>query len=309
MRHARPDHSDQDLLGQVVASYGQRVLVEDASATRHLCILSGRRLRAVCGDRVKWRDTEDHGDGIVTGVLARETELLRPDKRGRVEVIAANLTRLLAVGAPRPSPDPFMMDRYLAAGIFMNITPTIVFNKVDLCEEISATDQTDLDDFRRIGHVVIRTSTKTGEGLEELRELLKKQTAILVGQSGVGKSSLLNVLVPEADAATRTLSSASGEGRHTTSASVLHRLPDGGAVIDSPGVRDYAPAPVPAIEVVQGFAEFAEPASGCRFGNCMHLREPDCGVKQAVKEESISARRYESYRRLVALMRKFEAKS
>jgi len=290
-----------------VASYGQRVLVEDASGERRLCILSGRRLRAVCGDRVAWQLPVDDGDGIVTEILPRNTELLRPDKQGRVEVIAANLTRLLAVAAPKPAPDPFMMDRYLAAGVFMDITPVIVFNKIDLFRETSDT-WGDLSDFERIGYAVIRASAKTGEGLEELLGLLEGHTAILVGQSGVGKSSLLNALVPEADAATKALSKSSGEGRHTTSASVLHRLPGGGAIIDSPGVRDYAPAPVPATEVVRGFVEFLEPADRCRFGNCMHLREPDCGVKQAVDEGIINPRRYESYRRLVALMKKFEAR-
>ena len=269
-------------------------------------MLSGRRLRTVVGDRVVWRPPDDDGEGIVTEILPRETELLRPDKHGRVETIAANVSKLLAVAAPKPAPDPFMMDRYVAAGVFMNIRPTIIFNKIDLLEETSSA-RTELDEFPRIGYAVIHTSAKTGEGLAELEERLKGETAILVGQSGVGKSSLLNALVPEADAATRTLSTASGEGRHTTSASVLHHLPAGGAIIDSPGVRDYAPAPVPAAEVARGFVEFTQAAERCRFGNCMHLREPNCGVKEAIEKGDISPRRYESYKRLVALMKKFEA--
>ncbi len=299
------DSGPAESTGQVVAAFGRRVLVEDRAGDRHPCVLSGRRLRPVCGDRVRWRPPPNDGDGVVTEILPRETELLRPDSRGRVEVIAANIQHLLVVTAPEPAPDPFLVDRYLAAGHFMNICPLIVFNKADLLDAASGDRGIlDLDGYRRLGYGVYVTSAKSGRGLEALHEALHSETGILVGQSGVGKSSILNALAPGADAATQGLSRASGEGKHTTSASMLHRLPRGGAIIDSPGVRDYAPAPVEARDVQKGYIEFIEPAARCRFADCMHLKEPDCAVKQAVEDGQITKRRYESYRRLVGLMRK-----
>ena len=137
MPDARPGQSGVDRQGQVVAAFGRRVLVEDAAGVRHPCRLAGRRLRVVCGDHVVWREPAGGDEGIVTSVLPRDTELLRPNKQGRVEIIAANVSLLLVVGAPRPTVDPFIIDRYLAAAVFMDIMPAIVFNKVDLIETAS----------------------------------------------------------------------------------------------------------------------------------------------------------------------------
>jgi ribosome biogenesis GTPase len=263
-------------------------------------MLSGRRLKAVCGDRVAWSRPADDSDGLVTRIEERDSELTRPSRRGSTEVLAANLTQVVVVAAPRPDPDPFLVDRYLAAAEMMGVSACVAYNKIDLDPDCAAMD---LQEFSAVGYPVISVSAKTSRGLERLREILLDQTSILVGHSGVGKSSLLNALIPGVDAATAALSEASGEGRHTTTASALHRLPSGGdELIDSPGVRDYAPAVMPKREVARGFREILGREHLCKFSDCLHIDEPNCAVKAAVDRGEIAVRRYESYRRLVRLM-------
>lgn len=271
--------------------------------------MSGRQLRPVCGDRVEWARPRDSSDALIVRLLPRDNELSRPDRRGRKEILAANISQLIVVSAAVPKPDPFLVDRYLAMAELMRADARLVYNKMDLGRDSGAID---LEEFSHIGYPVHQLSAMDGQGLDGLMEALRGQTSILVGQSGVGKSSLINAILPGLDIATSEVSTATGEGKHTTTASVLHHLPRiessnaptlrSGEIIDSPGVRDFAPSPVPARDVVRGFREFAEPSLKCRFSNCMHLREPDCGVKEAVDSGAISPRRYESYRRLVRLM-------
>jgi ribosome biogenesis GTPase len=258
---------------------------------------------------VEWARPRDHSDALIIRILPRDNELSRPDRRGRKEILAANISQLVVVVAAVPKPDPFLVDRYLATAELMGAAARLVYNKTDIERHSKAID---LGEFSAIGYPVHELSAKAEQGLDELIDALRDQTSILVGQSGVGKSSLINAILPGVNIATAEVSAATGEGKHTTTASVLHHLSppatqelplaDPGEIIDSPGVRDFAPSPVPARDVVRGYREFAEPARQCRFNNCMHLREPDCGVKQAVADGQISARRYESYKRLVRLM-------
>jgi ribosome biogenesis GTPase len=176
----------------------------------------------------------------------------------------------------------------------------VVLNKTDLPGSDALRRQ--LAAYGRIGYPVLAVSAKSGDGIPELDQALAGGTGILVGQSGVGKSSLINALCPGADVATAELSLAADEGRHTTTASMLHHLPGGGALIDSPGVRDYAPGLVPREAVQVGFREIRDASEGCRFGNCMHLVEPGCAVRSSVEDSAIEPRRYESYRRLLRLV-------
>jgi len=234
--------------------------------------------------------------------LARDNELSRPDSRGRNEVLAANFTCLVVVAAPIPEPDWFIVDRYLAAAEIMRASAILVFNKSDL--DRHKADES-LNDYRKIGYAVVPMSAKSGAGVTELAQLLRDQTSIIVGQSGVGKSSIINQLASDAELRTGPVSEASKEGRHTTVNSELIDLPGGGAVIDSPGVRDYAPFVESSAQVETGFPEIVRYARDCRFANCAHLREPGCAVKDAVESDDIDARRYESYRRLLAMTRRF----
>ncbi|MGD9291349.1 MAG: ribosome small subunit-dependent GTPase A [Gammaproteobacteria bacterium] len=297
----RHDSHTRDESGRVVAAFGRRVLVEDSEGARHACMLAGRRLRPVCGDRVTWQRPRDHSDGLVTSIEPRRSELARPSRRGDREVLAANVTQVVVVSAPKPTPDAFLVDRYLVAAELMGAAACIAYNKTDLDPDGGAID---LGEFESLGYPVIRICARNGTGLDRLRPQLEGHTSILVGHSGVGKSSIINALLPDAGTRTAALSDASGEGRHTTTASVLHHLPTGGELVDSPGVRDYAPPPVSPGEVGAGFREIASRDSQCRFSDCLHLREPGCAVKAAVEAGEISDRRYESYRRLVRLMEK-----
>lgn len=291
-------HHPESIPGRVVASYGKRVLIEDDQRNRRNCQLKGRRLKAVCGDHVEWYP--DNQNGVVTAISKRSNELRRPDSRGRIEILAANISQLGVVIAAKPEVDEFLADRYLAAARLMGADNLVVCNKSDLGSLGLA------DEYEAIGYPVVRVSAKSGESLELLAAALKGHTSVLVGQSGVGKSSLSNALIPGLAVATQTLSEGSGEGRHTTSTAILHHLPGGGEIIDSPGVRDFAPPPTELTRVDFGFPEFDEALQQCRFNDCLHLKEPQCGVREAVESGEISARRYRSYRELLHLMRRLQ---
>jgi ribosome biogenesis GTPase len=226
-------------------------------------------------------------------------ELTRPDSRGRTEILAANLDFLVVVAAEAPPVDWFIVDRYLAAAELMDVPAMVVFNKTDL-HAASDSSATALADYETIGYKTISCSATDGSNMEQFSALLRGHTAIIVGQSGVGKSSLINQMLGDDRLRVREISGATGEGRHTTVNSAMLMLPGGGSVIDSPGVRDYAPVIESPDDVIHGFREIREYGQNCRFANCRHLREPDCAVKSAVESGQISARRYESFRRLLS---------
>lgn len=265
--------------------------------------IKGRRLRPVCGDYVAAEPIPGEPEWLISDIMPRRNELCRPNTRGKTEILAANLSFLSVVAADPPSPDWFIVDRYLCAAELMAVSAAVIFNKTDLGKPTEDTDDT-LRDYERIGYRTLLCSARSGSNMDALKDLLANQTAIIVGQSGVGKSSLINRLAESADQPTAAVSRSSGEGRHTTVNSAMLALPNGGAVIDSPGVRDYAPSTGTAQDVLRGFPEIGKFGMDCKFGDCRHLREPDCAVKAAVEAGGISARRYESYRRLLTLTRK-----
>lgn len=287
----------------VTATFSQRMRLRLADGSEVMARLKGKKIRPVCGDRVEAREIENEPEWLITSVAPRRNELARPDKRGRIEILAANIDLVAVVTADAPTADWYIVDRYLAAAELIGVPALVIFNKTDLGAASRATDA-ELAEYTKAGYATIRCSAKTGENMSKLEGSICDHTAIIVGQSGVGKSSLINFLITDADQQTAELSQSSGEGRHTTVNSVMWSLSGGGAVIDSPGVRDYAPAIESPDLVARGFREIDERAQNCRFANCRHLREPDCAVKAAVDDEEISARRYESYRRLLALARK-----
>lgn len=281
-------------LGTVVASYGQRGFVALADEHRSRYVLKGRKLRAVCGDHVTCVRQAGTDELLVTQLHHRRNALERPNGRGRTEALAANIDRVVVVTAAEPKPDYFMVDRFLCAAELMTAAAVIVINKVDL-ENI---EDAELAHYATLDYPLVRASATHASGLTELVATLSDGVSILVGQSGVGKSSLINCIVPAADVPVGALSAGSGEGRHTTTASYMHTLANGGRLIDSPGVREYAPAIGDAARIQAGFREIVARADGCRFSNCQHTREPNCAVKAAVENGVISERRYASYKRM-----------
>jgi ribosome biogenesis GTPase len=280
---------------RVIAAFGRHLLVQEASGRMLRARPFGRSVEVVCGDEVRCRDDARHGEVHVLEVLPRRTSLYRSSARGRIEPVLANITRLLIVMAPLPPADPFVADRYLAAAESAGIAATVVLNKAEL--ELEPALRAQLAVYAGAGYPCIRVSAGTGAGIDSLLAACAGQVAALVGQSGVGKSSLVHCLAPDVEVQIGELVREE-EGRHTTTASRLYALPGGGQLIDSPGVRDFAPAVTHLDPRHLGFVEVARLAGECRFQDCRHMREPGCAVRQAVESGSMDARRYESYRRL-----------
>jgi len=185
----------------------------------------------------------------------------------------------------------------------LGIMPVIVYNKAELeVEDETANGAAVLShmpDYETLGYTVLRTSCKTEPGVNALRPVLRDRTSILVGQSGVGKSSLINRLIPDLEIQTGQLSNATGKGSHTTTTTMLYQLPDGGSLIDSPGVWEYGIWKLENEELAAGFIEFDAWRGRCRFNNCLHASEPGCAIKQAVADGLIREWRYQSYLRLL----------
>jgi ribosome biogenesis GTPase / thiamine phosphate phosphatase len=294
------------VIGSVIATFGRHLLVRTADGAVLQARRFGRTLVVVCGDAVRCRLDPQHEEVHVIEVLPRRNALWRANARGAAEPVVANLTKLLVVLAPLPLPDFFVIDRYLCAATAAGVPATLVVNKSDL--GIDAALAAELDAYAAAGFAALACSAASGAGMTELLAALGPGTvAALVGQSGVGKSSLVRRLLPEAVVAVGELVRAA-EGRHTTTAARLFDLPHGAALIDSPGVRDFAPAVNALDERTLDFPEVARLAAGCRFSDCRHLREPGCAVRAAAEDGSWHARRYESYRRLRRLREQLSAK-
>ena len=284
------------VIGSVIATFGRHLVVRTAEGAQLQARPFGRTLGVVCGDVVRCRLDRQHEEVHVIEVLPRRNALWRANARGGAEAVVANLTELLVVLAPLPLPDLFVTDRYLCAATAASVPATLIVNKSDL--GIDAALAAELDAYAAAEYPALSCSAASGAGMSELVAALGPGTvAALVGQSGVGKSSLVRCLLPHAEVAVGELVRAE-EGRHTTTAARLFDLPNGAALIDSPGVRDFAPAVSALDERTLGFPEVARLAAGCRFSDCRHMREPGCAVRAAAEDGSWHARRYESYRRL-----------
>ena len=292
--------------GLVVVRHGAHLAVEDAAGALHHCMTRSNIGHPVCGDRVVWQATGD-GGGVVTALAPRDNVLSRPDYSGRDKPLAANLSLLAVVVAPEPPPSGFLLDQYLVAAELMGVRALVVAAKMDLLDDAGrGRFLAALAPYRALGYPVCAISTKGPPGLAALAHHLAGQTAILLGQSGVGKSSLVQALLPDQDIQVGRLSAATGFGRHTTSAATCYRLPpgaaDSGRLIDSPGVRSFRLAGLSQTELEQGFRELAPLRGQCRFRDCRHLDEPDCAVRAAVAAGSVDARRLAHFRNLLEML-------
>jgi ribosome biogenesis GTPase len=289
---------------RVTATFGRHLLVRDAAGKELKARPFGRGLTVVCGDNVRCRAGPHHDEIHVVEIIPRKTALYRSNVRGATEPVVSNLSRLLVVLAPVPVPDLFVVDRYLAAAESVGIASLLVVNKSEL--GIDAELGAQLEVFGAAGYRRVPCSVKTGEGIDTVLEICAGEDAALVGQSGVGKSSLVDRLIPGAEVEVGDLVREE-EGRHTTTASRMFDLPRGGHLIDSPGVRDFAPAVDRLDGRSLGFVEVERLAPQCRFSDCRHMREPGCAVRDATESGGMSPRRYESYRRLRRLFEELTA--
>jgi len=290
---------------QVVAAHGREFRVRTSSGDELRARLQRRGQHVVCGDQVRCRRDSQHDAVHIIEVLPRHGALYRSDARGRSELLAANLNLLVVVVAPVPAPDLFVVDRYLAAAASAGVEAALLANKSDLGLPDLLLQA--LREYQQLGYRCLHASRNDATSVLQVQQLVRDRMAMLVGQSGVGKSSLLRQLVPGSDAQVGELMR-DESGRHTTTTTRCYQLPQGGALLDSPGVRDFAPAIERLDEHALGFVDIEQLATDCRFTDCRHLQEPGCAVRAALEHNRISARRYESYRRLRRLYNDLRAR-
>lgn len=283
--------------GVAVTRHGARVTVADHDRELYACLLRQNIGHVVCGDRVIWQPTGEDS-GVVTALLDRRSVLARPDAYGREKALAANLTQLVVVVAPEPAPTGYLVDQYLATAEAIGIRALIAVSKSDLLGHDGDGRLGHLPAYATIGYPVVEVTTRREGGLAALSAHLRGETSILVGQSGVGKSSLVKTLLPDHDIQIGRLSSATGLGRHTTSATTLYFLPGGGALIDSPGVRSFRLSQRDRASLERGFREFAPYLGHCQFADCAHGSEPGCALRAAVEHGDIATWRLDSFRHM-----------
>ncbi len=279
--------------GTVVAAYGKRYDVELHEGSVISCVTRGKKSELACGDHVSIKLTSA-GEGVVEQFNER-TSLLYRSNEFRKKLLAANVTQMILVVAARPSFYLELLDRALIAAETEHIRAIILLNKCDLPESREAAAQ--LQPYANLGYNVIQISAQ-GD-LSPLQPWLQGQTSILVGQSGMGKSTLVNALLPDAKSRTREISSVLDGGKHTTTAAHLYHLNDDSHLIDSPGLQEFGLSHLSFDQIEHGFVEFRPYLGKCRFNNCRHASEPGCAIHAAIESGKVSAERLACFRKLV----------
>ena len=291
-------------VGLVIAHFGVQVEVEaqdgDDAGQVFRCHLRANLPTLVTGDRVVWRPG-NQGIGVIVAQLPRHSELCRPDMRGQLKPVAANVDQIIVVFAPIPEPHANLIDRYLIAAEHAGIAPLLLLNKADLIDEGNRTAlESLLGVYRQLDYPLLEVSAHDGAGMSALRERLDGRISVFVGQSGVGKSSLVNSLLPDVDTRVGALSEQTGKGTHTTTTARLFHFPGGGDLIDSPGIREFGLGHVSRADVEAGFIEFRDLLGTCRFRDCRHDREPGCALLKALDDGRIQPQRMASYRHILS---------
>lgn len=288
-----------DTEGRIIAAHGRHYSVELADGSLRKCFPRGKKTGPAVGDRV--RITPQGADeGAIDAVLPRRNLLFRSDEM-RSKQFAANVDQLLIVVAVEPTFSEDLLGRALTGAWSAGIEPLIILNKIDIAVGLP-TARERLAPVRALGVPVIELSAQDAQAVHrELAPRLAGRVNLLLGQSGMGKSTLLNTLVPDAQAATREHSTALDMGRHTTTSTRLYHLPaPGGDLIDSPGFQAFGLQHLSGEDILRGFPEFKPYIEHCRFYNCTHRHEPGCGVVSALKQGSIDPGRYALYERILA---------
>ncbi|MCG6228266.1 small ribosomal subunit biogenesis GTPase RsgA [Vibrio furnissii] len=295
--------------GLVITRFGQHADIEDPETQAiHRCNLRRGIESLVSGDRVIWRpgiETMAGISGVVEAVEPRISVLTRPDYYDGLKPVAANVNQMVIVSSVLPELSLNIIDRYLIAAETLAIAPLLVLNKVDLLDKDQRAQYEQwLSAYEKIGYDVLYVSKNSGEGIEALEAKLRDRTNIFVGQSRVGKSSLVNALMPELDEMVEEgeISENSGLGQHTTTAARLYHIPSGGNLIDSPGVREFGLWHLEAEDVTKAFVEFRPYLGGSKFRDCKHDDDPGCMLREPVEKGEISATRFENYHRIIESM-------
>ena len=280
--------------GRVVTRYGAELILQTENTEQIRCTARRKFDNLACGDYVCWQPSKQ-GNAIVTALLPRQNALMRPDHRHKPKAIAANIEQLIIVCSWRPKPSWMLVDQYLIAAQYIGADAIIVMNKMDLATQYATEkDGQTLMDYQNIGYTVLQCDAVEGQGIRAIQSSLDHKTSIFVGQSGVGKSSIIHQVLPELSIKVGDISQ-SGEGKHTTTTADLYPVGKTAYIIDSPGVRDFMLSDINADIIRNGYREFAHYANNCRFSNCTHTHEPACQVKKAAETGLISAVRYRRY--------------
>jgi ribosome biogenesis GTPase len=289
------------LHGQVSAAFGRQYLVRLDDGSKITCLTRGKKSEAACGDLVEIKRTADASTENGTGTqgvierIAPRRSLLHRSVAFREKLIAANVTQIIVVVAAEPSFSDELLARCLVAAFDQKLEVLIVLNKCDLSTAADAARKL-LAPYRNIGYRVLELSAK--QDVSTLRPFLRGHTSVLVGQSGMGKSTLINALLPDAQAATREISTVLDSGKHTTTHARLYAIDANSKLIDCPGVQAFGLHHLSFGGIEQGFVEFAQYLGQCRFHDCRHAHEPGCALRNAVAEGKIDARRLELFRQI-----------
>lgn len=297
---------------RVISHHGRQLYAEienpDKSFHKIKCKIRQNLGDIACGDYVIVQQALAADGGTKTGepqnvvvaIKERSNLLVKTGFAGAVKPVAANIGQLVIVTSLIPKPNPYLIDRYLTAAENLPAKAVIIINKIDL---LTAEDKAEIDTltdlYRDIGYRVIGSSIKQEIGLDEIAEALSNTTSILVGLSGVGKSSIVKAILPKEEIRIGETSESTGEGKHTTTVSALYHLKDNGIIIDSPGVRDFTPINNSIDEITRGFIDIRKFNGACKFSNCSHRNEPGCALKQAVADGQLNAQRFYNYLRLI----------